>query len=220
MDALTVSAASGIRARMESLEMLANNIANQSAAGYKADREFYSLYRAPEALDASGPETTPLPPTLPVIERHWTDFSQGTLTPTGSKLNLAISGTGFFTVRGPSGALYTRNGDFRLSAAGVLETQQGYALLDTAGRTIQVDPAVAVDVTSDGTIKQGGAVVSVLGLADFAQPEALAKHSGTYFQISDPECRSLSPRPRPRSIRGRSKPPISPRPKRPCGWSA
>ena len=32
---------------MESLDLLANNIANASTGGYKADREFYSLYVAP-----------------------------------------------------------------------------------------------------------------------------------------------------------------------------
>ena len=49
MEPITISAASGLRSRMESLDMLANNIANGSTGGYKADREFYSLYVAPEA---------------------------------------------------------------------------------------------------------------------------------------------------------------------------
>ena len=44
MDSLTAMAASGMRSRMESLDLLANNIANASTGGYKADREFYSLY--------------------------------------------------------------------------------------------------------------------------------------------------------------------------------
>ena len=56
MDPLTAIAASGLRARMESLELLANNIANASTGGYKADREFYGLYAAAEAQD------DPLPP--------------------------------------------------------------------------------------------------------------------------------------------------------------
>ncbi len=49
MDPLAAMAASGMRSRMESLDLLANNIANASTGGYKADREFYSLYAAPEA---------------------------------------------------------------------------------------------------------------------------------------------------------------------------
>ena len=45
MDPLLITAAaSGMKARMESLDMLANNIANSGTAGFKSDREFYNLY--------------------------------------------------------------------------------------------------------------------------------------------------------------------------------
>jgi flagellar basal-body rod protein FlgF len=184
MDALTVSAASGMKARLESLEMLANNLANQAAAGYKADREFYSLYLAPEALEATGEEAAVRPPVLPVIDRHWTDFSQGNLVATGDAAHLAISGRGFFAVQGPGGPLYTRNGAFRLSRAGVLETAEGYAVLDQAGRPIALDPARPFEVALDGAIRQAGALVATLGIVEFAQPEALAKHAGTYFRAA------------------------------------
>src|SRR5689334_21559633 len=116
MDSLTAIAASGLRSRMESLEMLANNVANASSGGYKSDREFYSLYVAPEAAVAE-PQAT-----MPVIERPWTDFSQGLLSSTGNPLDLALTGKGFFSVDGPSGPLYTRNGSFRLAADGKLTT--------------------------------------------------------------------------------------------------
>ena len=74
MDSLMISAASGMRARMESLDMLANNLANAATAGYKSDREMYSLYVAPEALDPALAGESPLPSTLPVVEHRWTDF--------------------------------------------------------------------------------------------------------------------------------------------------
>ena len=44
MDPMTAMAASGLRARMESLELLANNVANASTGGYKADRECRSAH--------------------------------------------------------------------------------------------------------------------------------------------------------------------------------
>src|ERR1700690_2723679 len=92
MDTLTIAAAGGMRARMESLDMLANNLANTETGGYKTDREFYNLYVSAEAAGlGDGPAAT-----LPVIERPWTDFSQGTLRATGSPLDLALSGKGFF----------------------------------------------------------------------------------------------------------------------------
>src|SRR5215467_13251857 len=107
MDPMTAMAASGLRARMESLDLLANNVANTSTGGYKADREFYSLYIAPEAMDSADTAT------MPVIERPWVDLAQGHIHPTGNPLDLALSGKGFFSVDGPTGTLYTRNGNFR-----------------------------------------------------------------------------------------------------------
>ena len=49
MDNISISAASGMSSRMQSLEMLANNLANVETGGFKADREFYSLYSSAEA---------------------------------------------------------------------------------------------------------------------------------------------------------------------------
>src|SRR5437773_1739002 len=86
MDQLTATAASGMRSRIESLDLLANNISNASAAGYKADHEFYSLYVA------AGAETQT---TVPDVERSWIDFSQGMIKETGNPLDLALAGRGF-----------------------------------------------------------------------------------------------------------------------------
>src|SRR5262245_55653181 len=112
MDPLLIAAASGMKARMESLDMLANNIANAGTAGFKADREFYNLYRRE----------------LPLIENRWTDFSQGNLLPTGNSLDLALTGPGFFALNGPNGTIYTRNGSFRISKAHQLTSTDGYTL--------------------------------------------------------------------------------------------
>ena len=180
MDPLTISAASGLRARMDALDMLANNLANDSAAGYKVDREFYSLYVAPEAAGS-----VPEPDTLPVIEKPWTDFSQGELRPTGSPLDLALSGKGFFTVAGPNGPLYTRNGSFRISASGEMMGAEGYLLQKVGGGSLTVDPARPVAITADGTVSQDGTEVGQLAIADFSDPSALAKQGHSYFQLAD-----------------------------------
>jgi len=175
MDAMTVAAASGMRARMESLEMLANNLANAATAGYKSDREFYSLYISPEAGDPLSPAT------LPVIERHWTDFSEGAFTATGNPLDLAIAGRGFFAADGPSGRLFTRNGGFQVSAAGVLVTTQGYPVRAVGGGTIQVDPNAPLEVAADGTVSQNGVALGQLEIVDFPDASVLRKQEGGYF---------------------------------------
>jgi len=180
MDPLTISAASGLRARMDSLDMLANNLANDSAGGYKVDREFYSLYVAPEAAGS-----TPDADTLPVIERPWTDFSQGELRSTGNPLDVALSGQGFFTVAGPNGPLYTRNGSFRVSASGQLMGAEGYLLQKAGGGSLTVDPSRPVAIAPDGTVSQEGTEVGQLDIRDFSDPSALGKRGHSYFQLTD-----------------------------------
>ncbi len=183
MDALTTSAASGIRARMESLELLANNIANQATAGYKTDREFYTLYTSPEAIENELLGFSPF--TLPVIERQWTDFSQGTLKTTGNPLDVAISGDGFLMAKGPGGLYYTRNGNLQISEGGELQTQDGYGVLDASQSPIQLDPSRDVEISADGSILQEGALVARFGVVHIERPETLRKHGGVYFQPTE-----------------------------------
>ena len=186
LDPISIAVASGMRARMESLDMLANNLANSTTSGYKLDREFHNLYLGEEAEGASQPGVDQPPAVLPVVERHWTDFAQGVLTETGNPLNLALSGKGFFAVNGPNGVLYTRNGNFKLSAKGVLETQEGYALRKDNGKPVELDPALPVEFGKDGSLRQGGAEVARLQLVEFAEPQSLSKMGQTYFLWSPP----------------------------------
>jgi flagellar basal body rod protein FlgG len=179
MDPLMTSAAGGMRARLESLEMLANNLANASTAGYKSDREFYSLYTAPEALEGLGPS----PGVQPLVDRLWTDFSQGTITPTGNPLDIALTGKGFFVASGPAGALYTRNGSLRLSPAGVLTTSEGYAMRGVDGRPIQAQGTGPVEIAADGTVRQDGAPIGQLAVVE-VPPGGLEKQGRNYFRLA------------------------------------
>ena len=55
MDPIAVTAASGLRARMEALDILSNNLANSTTGGFKLDREFYSLYQGEQTQAAQRP---------------------------------------------------------------------------------------------------------------------------------------------------------------------
>ena len=185
MDPLTISAASGLRSRMESLELLANNLANAETSGYKSDHEFYGLYTTAEAFNPMGDDAVS---TLPVVERQWTDFSQGTLTATGNSLDIGLSGRGFIAVNGPSGALYTRNGSLRIAPSGELTTGEGYSLRSagTNGRPIRVSGPKPIEITPDGTVRQDSQTLGQLELVDFKSTDALKKLTGAAFQNTDP----------------------------------
>ncbi len=165
---------------MESLDLLANNIANSSAPGFKADREFFGLYLSQEA--AESPAGTN-PPTLPVIERNWTDFAQGSMTPTGGPLDLALNGKGFFIANSPSGPLFTRDGSFRFSKDGQLETLDGYSIQGTDGNPIALDSSKSVEIGPDGMVRQGGQDAGQIAIVDFQDPTALTKRGNNYFRL-------------------------------------
>ena len=184
MDPLTIAAAGGLRARMETLDMLANNLANAGTNGFKSDHEFYNLYVSPEAQASDSPGTTTT--TIPVIEKNWTDFSQGMLVRTDNKLDLALDGKGFFTAKGPSGPLYTRNGSFRLSPKGELTTADGYPLLTDDNKTIQSQSTSPLEIAKDGEVQQDGQLLGKLRLVEFQTAAPVDKVGNTYFQMTDP----------------------------------
>jgi flagellar basal-body rod protein FlgF len=180
MDNLTAVAASGMRSRMQALEVLANNLANSSSRGYKSDREIFRLYSSP---DASNPAVE-AGQQQPWVRDAWTDFSQGTLEPTGNPLDVALSGNGFLTARGPSGNVYTRNGSLHLSPAGDLLGPEERAILDPQGKPIKVDPSQSVAITASGEVKQQGSTVAQLGIVEFPNPSTLGKMGQSYFQTT------------------------------------
>ncbi len=174
MDNLTATAASGMRARMQSLELLSNNLANASSRGYKSDREIYNLYSAADS------ETQ-----QPWIDRAWTDFGQGTLQATGNPLDVALDGKGFLTMKGPSGNLYTRNGTLKVTAKGQLLGPEDRPVLDTKNQPIQLDTSKAINIDSTGNITQDGQTVTKLAIVEFPLPAGLAKFGESYFQSPD-----------------------------------
>jgi len=178
MDPIAVTAASGLRSRIQSLDMLANNLANATTAGYKLDREFYSVFGEEDGSMGGGTK-------LPMIDKHWTDFTQGTLDPTGNPLDLALSGKGFFAVNGSSGPLYTRNGSFRVSPKGVLTAADGLPVRGAKGAPIKVQPGAAIEINADGTVSQSGQPVGRLEITDFKDPSVLTKMGNSYFR-ADP----------------------------------
>jgi flagellar basal-body rod protein FlgF len=160
-----------MKARMESLDMLANNIANTGTIGFKTDKEFYGLYQQQ----------------LPVIQKQWTDFSQGTLTPTGNPLDLGLSGKGFFALNSPQGTVYTRNGQFQISKSNQLQTADGYTLRDTQnnGQPIVIDPGVPIEVDKDGVVQQSGQTVGQIEISGIDDPsKVLSKLGSSYFAFS------------------------------------
>jgi flagellar basal-body rod protein FlgF len=168
------SAASGATTQLLSLDATANNLANASTAGYKADTAVFRehLMSAVEGGRAVKQMR------FTAIDGFSHDFSTGT----GRSLDVAIQGDGFFAVGTPQGERYTRAGSFNVNQKGELFNSSGARALNEAGRPISIPAdAKSVRILGDGNIEVDGATTEHLKLVRFANNAALDKEGSLLF---------------------------------------
>ncbi|HLP75468.1 MAG TPA: flagellar basal-body rod protein FlgG [Candidatus Paceibacterota bacterium] len=157
------SAAAGMQSQQMNLDVISNNLANVNTTGFKKSKiEFqellYQTTRAPGADQGSGN----LVPTgiqvgegsKPVATSRI--FTNGDLTQTGERLDVAIQGDGFFEVQMPDGTrAYTRDGAFKTSSDGRIVTSDGLPIQGG----FQPVPAGTTNITigSNGDVTYSGA---------------------------------------------------------------
>lgn len=160
------------------LDMVANNIANASTQGFKAERMMLESEVAHRASHVDGPNR------IQFVD-EWAmgrDFSQGALTRTSRPLDLALEGEGFFTLETPAGERFTRDGHFTLNAQGELTASDGARVLDDGGQPIVLDEGAGQIVISEtGFITQNGAQIGQVGVTRFADQGQLEKSGDNRF---------------------------------------
>lgn len=169
------------------LEVTANNIANQTTAGYKAERLAFREYIAQVPVKNSEADIKDPFVSLVVDPDSYTDFSAGGLEPTYNELDFAIDGDGFFAVETANGVRYTRDGHFNVSVFGELVTRDGASVLDAGGSPILLDPEAGPPLlTPDGVLQQLDAPVATLGVFTFEEQSGLRKTGDNLFAASAP----------------------------------
>lgn len=172
------SAASGATAQLLALDATANNLANASTAGYKADNAVFREHLM-TAVDGGRAAKNMR---FVAIDGMSHDLSTGPINATGRPLDVAIQGDGFFAVRTDQGERYTRSGSFELTRKGELVGIGGARVLNEAGRPITVAAdARSVRITADGSVEVDGVAAARLKLVKFAKPSALDKEGNVLF---------------------------------------
>jgi flagellar basal body rod protein FlgG len=180
-------AASALNANSRWQEAIAENMAASSVPGYKS--QFVSF----KAVQAG---MMPVGATSGADRTAWsmpqgttaTSFAQGEMKYTGSPTDVGIQGNGFFEVQKPDGSLaYTRDGEFKINAAGHLVTKSGYTVMSDSG-PLQLDHATSdpITISSDGTVSQGPNVRGTLKIVSFTKPELLTPQGGGVYVVKDP----------------------------------
>jgi flagellar basal-body rod protein FlgG len=131
-------AASGMVSEMARQDLIANDLANASTAGYKSDRAVQSSFGDLLLQNTQTGQTVGPLGEGSRIERQVTDLTAAPLKETGEDLDFAIEGDGFFAVQTAQGARYTRNGQFTAAANGRLTDQLGNAVMGQNGQPITI----------------------------------------------------------------------------------
>ena len=127
------SSAAGMNAQQINLDVIANNLANVNTTGYKRTKiEFQDLlYQTTTAAGAETASGTQVPAGAQIgqgsrLVATPKVFTNGSLSQTGSQLDVAIEGDGFFEVQLPDGTrAYTRDGAFKAGSDGRVTTSDG-----------------------------------------------------------------------------------------------
>ncbi len=181
MDSGLYAACAGLMARTDSLDGIANNLANTSTVGFRARQSSFSSVLAESGRHPLGSVLNQVTNNYGVLGSTRMDPVQGSLTATGNSMDFAIKGPGYFAVQTPSGTQYTRNGAFQVSPQGHLTTQTGEAVLGQGG-VIRLLPG-QVSVSTDGTISSNGAVAGRLKLVEFAPGTDVQAAGNNFYTV-------------------------------------
>jgi flagellar basal-body rod protein FlgG len=140
-------AESGMRRSLQQLDAISNNMANINTQGYK--REVY-LNRGFQSFMPAGTATMQQPGEASRITH---DYSPAPLKFTGSSLDVAIEGDGYFQLQTPQGVLLTRNGQFQIDQQGQLVSAQGWPVVMRGNMTFD---RTNFKISGDGTIVLSG----------------------------------------------------------------
>ncbi|MCF7707919.1 MAG: flagellar basal-body rod protein FlgG [Verrucomicrobia bacterium] len=157
------SAASGMESQQLNLDVISNNLANVNTTGFKRSKiEFQDLlYQNKRLAGAEAGAGNQLPTGLQVghgarAVATSKIFTNGELTKTGERLDLAIQGDGFFEVQMPDGTnAYTRDGAFKTSSDGRITTSDGLVVL--SGFQPIPPGTTDVNIAANGNVTTAGA---------------------------------------------------------------
>lgn len=183
MDRLIYTAMTGAKHILEQQANTSHNLANATTTGFRAQLD---SFRTVPVIGSN------LPTRAFVVDATvGTDFTPGPIQNTGRELDVALQGKGWIALQLEDGTeAYTRNGAFKISENGVLQTQSGINVLGDGG-PISIPPDVAVTIGKDGTVSAistaGKATATVLGRIKLVNPpeDTISRGDDGLFRLKD-----------------------------------
>src|SRR4051812_916762 len=180
MDRMIYLSMSGAKATMQRQDSLANNLANVSTVGFRAELQAFRAV----PVQSSGASTR----VYALESTPGYNGEAGSVTATGRNLDVAMKGNAWLAVQGLDGTeAYTKAGSLDVSTDGTLVTSSGLTVLGDGG-PIQIPQNAAVNIGSDGTIsaKVGNQPSTPVGKLKLVTPETpLTRGTDGLFRGAD-----------------------------------
>lgn len=189
------SAASGMIYNQYKEDVSANNIANSTTTGYKQDTVYTEPFPEVKIQDSALPDGNKIIGSLSLgVMPGWTntDFTEGAVTDTGSSLDFAIEGNGFFSVQFNDGITnsikYTRDGSFSVDKNGMIVNSSGAFLLGKNLATGRIEPISTgggkMSVSEDGTVSIDSRAMYTMDINTFADNTSLIKYGKNMYSAA------------------------------------
>ena len=182
MDRMIYLSMSGAKATMQRQDTLANNLANVSTPGFRAELQAF------RAVPVQGSGASTRVYALETTTGY--NASPGPITSTGRNLDVAAKGNAWLAVQALDGTeAYTRGGSLELTSDGTLTTRSGLPVLGDGG-PLQVPPNSVVSIGADGTVSAKGndGKNTAIGKLKLVTPEAaLTRGEDGLFRAADGE---------------------------------
>ena len=182
MDRMIYLSMSGAKATMQRQDTLANNLANVSTPGFRAELQAF------RAVPVQGSGASTRVYALETTTGY--DASPGAITSTGRNLDVAAKGNAWLAVQALDGTeAYTRGGSLEVTSDGTLTNRSGLPVLGDGG-PLQVPPNSIVSIGADGTVSAKGSdgKNTAIGKLKLVTPEAaLTRGEDGLFRAADGE---------------------------------
>jgi flagellar basal-body rod protein FlgF len=163
MDRLIYTAMTGAGQALEQQATIANNLANVSTTGFRA--QLANFRAVPLSFGDGSTVNDDTTRSFVLSSTPGSDMTPGAISRTGNPLDIAIQGSGFIAVQGPDGnEAYTRAGNLHVDENGQLVTANNMQVIGGGG-PIAVPPGSAVTIGTDGTVS---------AIAPGSPPDAIA----------------------------------------------
>lgn len=173
-------------AAYQSMDAIANNLANVSTPGFKREAPQFEDY-VEQVTPAEG-ETAPQNVNFVQQTGSLRDLAVGSVDITGAPFDLALNGQGYFVIQTANGPLYTRNGHFTLDASGRIVNDNGDPVQGTGGDISISATDGDIHIASDGMVSGVNGQIGQLNIVDFPNDRALVKQGDSlYATTQDPE---------------------------------